>query len=177
MKRKSEALENYLVTGEMSTPGLDPAEAYRTLDIPDRALDDELIINVYETRVQDAPKRENLFFVALTAIAKDRGSRRLTGYVGFGQHFLASPIAPSVHESPVGLHNLAVTCYLNSVLQLFFSIKPFREIVMNFEEWKTDVTSVSLQNKRVGSAIRTIEEVELSQQCKNLTVYQWVSFC
>ena len=166
--RKSEGLQTFLMTGEIGDSELDPAEAYRILDIPDRTLDDDFIINIYESRLEEAPARENEFSRALKSIAKEKGSRRLAGVVGLEQSTIMSPTGPPLQEWPVGLHNLAVTCYLNSIIQLFFSLKPFRDLVLSFDQYKMDITSQNMQQKRVGGAIRTTKEVEISQQCTNL---------
>ncbi|QDS77871.1 hypothetical protein FKW77_000266 [Venturia effusa] len=45
-------------------------------------------------------------------------------------------VAPIDHNSPVGLQNLGNTCYLNSLLQYFYAIKRFREIVTNLDRYK-----------------------------------------
>lgn len=45
-------------------------------------------------------------------------------------------VAPVDHNSPVGLHNLGNTCYLNCLLQYFYAIKSFREIVANLDDRK-----------------------------------------
>ncbi|KAL9094849.1 MAG: hypothetical protein Q9165_002798 [Trypethelium subeluteriae] len=162
--RKSEGLQTFLMTGEIGESELEPAEAYRILDIPDRTLDDDFIISIYELRLEEAPVREKEFARALKSIAKEKGSRRLAGIVGLDQSSIMSPVGPPLQEWPVGLPNLANTCYLNSVVQLLFSLKPFRDLVLNFEYYKMDMTPQNMPEKRVGGAIRTVKEVELSQQ-------------
>ncbi len=37
-----------------------------------------------------------------------------------------------VKENFVGIKNLGSTCYMNSILQQFFTITPFKQIVLNF---------------------------------------------
>ncbi|KAL9067155.1 MAG: hypothetical protein Q9157_006897 [Trypethelium eluteriae] len=162
--RKSEGLQTFLMTGEIGESELEPAEAYRILDIPDRTIDDDFIISIYELRLEEAPIREKEFARALKSIAKEKGSRRLAGIVGLDQSSIKSPVGPPLQEWPVGLPNLANTCYLNSVVQLLFSLKPFRDLVLNFERYKMDMTPQNMPEKRVGGAIRTVKEVELSQQ-------------
>jgi ubiquitin carboxyl-terminal hydrolase 25 len=44
-------------------------------------------------------------------------------------------------EWPVGLYNIGNTCYFDSLLQYYFSIKPIREIVLNYDSYKLNATS------------------------------------
>jgi ubiquitin carboxyl-terminal hydrolase 25/28 len=67
------------------------------------------------------------------------------------------------YEHPVGLGNLGATCYLNSLLQYYFAIKPFREIVRNYNEYKQDLENPQLG--RVGGTSLTLEEVTKAQEC------------
>ena len=152
----------------MGDPDLEPAEAYGILAIPDRTLDEGVITDVYHTRLQDEPTREREFSRALKSILADKARQRQAEAVGL-ERDLPSTLLP-LQESPVGLRNLGVTCYLNSVVQLLFSLKPFRDVVLNFENHKMDITPQNLQHKRVGFAMRTAKEVELSQQCKLLPI-------
>ncbi|TLD20237.1 cysteine proteinase [Venturia nashicola] len=48
----------------------------------------------------------------------------------------APAVTPIDHNSPVGLQNLGNTCYLNCVLQYFYAVKTFREIVTNLDHHK-----------------------------------------
>ncbi|KAK4981393.1 ubiquitin-specific protease ubp2 [Elasticomyces elasticus] len=65
-----------------------------------------------------------------SAIAAIRKHRALD-QAGQVSHELSLSDIPS--ERPVGLSSLGNTCYLNSVLQYYFTIKPLRDIVLNFE--------------------------------------------
>ncbi|KAI9666197.1 MAG: ubiquitin-specific protease ubp2 [Bathelium mastoideum] len=164
--RKSKALESFLTTGKMFSVDMDPADAFRVLDLDllGRDAEDDYIVSVYQTRLVEAPEREWEFISALKAIAKDRDSRRLKEVVDLGLGSNVSATGPPMHDIPVGLHNLAVTCYLNSVIQLFFSLKPFRNLVLNIDRYMMEMTPQDLQSKRVGGAVRTAKEVDLSQQ-------------
>ncbi|KAK5995555.1 Ubiquitin carboxyl-terminal hydrolase 2-like protein [Cladobotryum mycophilum] len=53
-------------------------------------------------------------------------------------------------ELPVGLHNIGNTCYLNSLLQYLFTVKPIRDIVFNYEDLRLDLTDEDIQSRRLG---------------------------
>ena len=77
-------------------------------------------------------------------------------------------MGPSEHppgEWPVGLQNIGNTCYLNSLLQFYFTVKPLREIVLNFDRHKMAIDVENLKNKRVGSRKVSKKEVERAQRC------------
>ncbi|EFX00765.1 ubiquitin c-terminal hydrolase [Grosmannia clavigera kw1407] len=50
---------------------------------------------------------------------------------------------------PVGLQNIRNTCYLNSILQYFFTVKPIREIVLNWQDWGLEITEENLRHRRI----------------------------
>lgn len=58
---------------------------------------------------------------------------------------------------PPGLDNLRNTCYLNSILQYFYTVTPVREIVLNFDP-KAAGLSIDLANQN--------EEVYLGRECR-----------
>ncbi|KAL7938896.1 hypothetical protein V8C35DRAFT_289485 [Trichoderma chlorosporum] len=51
---------------------------------------------------------------------------------------------------PVGLHNIGNTCYLNSLLQYLFTVKPIRDIVFNYDSLRLDLNDDSIQERRLG---------------------------
>ena len=57
---------------------------------------------------------------------------------------------------PTGLDNIGNTCYLNSLLQYYFSIKPLREFILNFDEKNVDL--LKLGSRKIGG--RLVEEAE-----------------
>ncbi|KAL7910981.1 hypothetical protein GGI35DRAFT_331566 [Trichoderma velutinum] len=53
-------------------------------------------------------------------------------------------------DLPVGLHNIGNTCYLNSLLQYLFTVKPIRDIVFNYDSLRLDLNDESIQERRLG---------------------------
>lgn len=145
----------------MTSGEMDVADAYRLLQIPDRTVDDAAIMAAYTICVDEAPGQAERYHQALSIIAKDKNSSLLSSMV-------SGPGAESgrdLSEWPVGLQNIGNTCYLNSLLQFYFSIRPFREMVLDFESFKMELDDESSSKKRVGSRKVLQKEVERSQTC------------
>lgn len=158
--RKSEALKHFLKTGEMTSGEMDVADAYRLLQIPDRTVDEGAIMAAYTICVDEAPAQAETYNQALRIIAKDKNSPLLSNMVS------GSVTKPDrdLSEWPVGLQNIGNTCYLNSLLQFYFSIRPYRDMVLDFENFKMEINEDTLSNKQVGSRKVSKKEVERSQR-------------
>jgi ubiquitin carboxyl-terminal hydrolase 25/28 len=141
---------------------MDVGDAYRLLQIPDRTVDDAAIIAAYTICIDEAPAQVETYTRALGIIAREKNSPMLSSYIsGSAVH-----TGRNQSEWPVGLQNIGNTCYLNSLLQFYFTIRPYREMVLDFENYKTDLDDESLQRKKVGSRKVSKQEVERSQKCK-----------
>lgn len=70
---------------------------------------------------------------------------------------------------PVGLDNIRNTCYLNSILQYLYTVKPIHEIVANIDQFGLQDTEASLQNRRIDPGSTHLEKGEAyaGQQCKS----------
>ena len=144
--RKSQALTQWLDTGELGDVELNIEHAYQLLELPGRTISDDLIIPSFLVLVSDNPSKKHNYEKALRAIAEERNSDILRAHL--------TDMDPSQGHRPtdwpVGLINIGNTCYLNSLLQYFFSIKPVREVVLDFENHKDDVNSDSILEKKAG---------------------------
>lgn len=68
--------------------------------------------------------------------------------------------APHARDTwPVGLTSHGNTCYLNSLLQYYFSIAPLRDIVLNYDKYKLDTKMYGEKSERVGQ--RKISMIEI----------------
>ena len=159
-QRNSTPLRSWLQTGELIETEMDVGQAYARLDITERTVDDDLVLSAFNSVLQDQPSQEAELKKALTAIAKDRNSATLKNFVSDGK-------ANNEHnrsEWPVGLENIGNTCYLNSLLQFYFTIKPLRELVLNFEKYKVDLDRTDFGKKQVGSRQVSEREVKRAQR-------------
>ena len=159
--RKSRALKEWLDTGTLGEVEMDVGQAYARLDITDRqGTEDEMIVTLFNLHSEEQPSQTEDLKKALAAIAKDRNSKILMDHAGID-------IDGSVHtlsEWPVALNNIGNTCYLNSLLQFYFSIRPFRDLVLHFDEFRTPTESESLKFKRVGGRNVSRKEIERAQR-------------
>lgn len=155
-------MKRYVDSGFSAEIPLNAAEAYQTLQIHNRSVDDDLILTAYQYIVQENPMNVDLYNKALTAIAEERDSPALRNLV---QNTTTQGVQGSTDE-PVGLENIGNTCYLNSLLQFLFTITPFRSVVLDFENFKMDPIVENMARKKVGQRQVTLKEVQTSQKCK-----------
>ena len=158
--RKSHALKNWLDTGEVGEVEMDVGQAYARFDISDRTINDETIINVFDLSVSDTPSQAAELRRAFLTIAKDRKSTILMEHAGLNFDDSSHPLS----EWPVALNNIGNTCYLNSLLQFYFSIKPFRDLVLDIDDFTTPLDNDHIKSKRIGGRSVSKKEVERAQR-------------
>jgi ubiquitin carboxyl-terminal hydrolase 25/28 len=158
--RKSDALKHFLKTGEAGVVAMDVGDAYRLLQIPDRTVDDTAILAAYTICIDEVPTQIETYSQALGIIAKEKNSSLLSSYVSGA----TTNTDRNLLEWPVGLQNIGNTCYLNSLLQFYFTVRPYREMVLDFESHKTGLDDETLRFKKVGSRKVSRLEVERSQK-------------
>ena len=140
---------------------MDVGQAYNRLGIEDRTLDDEMILTTYEIRVSEAPSQLQDLRMALKSIAKSKDSSLIASFLDTG---LVST-EQALSGWPVGLENIGNTCYLNSLLQFYFTVKPLRDLVLDFDQYRMPLDAESLSRKQVGSRRVTAKEVMRAQKC------------
>ena len=64
----------------------------------------------------------------------------------------------------MGLENVAQTCYMNSLFQYYFTVKPLREAILYYEQHEErDLTEEELKKKQISKW-----ELERSKRCNLL---------
>ncbi|EEH48859.2 ubiquitin-specific protease UBP2 [Paracoccidioides brasiliensis Pb18] len=158
--RKSDSLKYFLNTGETVTAEMDVGEAFRLLQIPDRTVDDAAILAAFSVCCSEAPGQIDAYRKALDVIAKEKGSAMISSTLAQD----AAQANRDLKEWPVGLQNIGNTCYLNSLLQFYFTVTPFRKMVVHFDDYRMPLDEASLAKKKIGSRKVSIAEIKRSQK-------------
>jgi len=144
---------------------LDVGDAYNRLQIGTRNAPDETILTYYQSLSNGAPSgSKDSYTEALRVIALDRQSNFLL-------RKLEDPNADvqAGTAEPVGLDNIGNTCYLNSLLQYYYTIKPVRDMVINFQQHRMSLNEEDIKKKRVGGRIVDKSEIIKAQKCTSLS--------
>jgi ubiquitin carboxyl-terminal hydrolase 25/28 len=145
---------------------LDVGDAYKRLQIAVRHVPDETVLSYYTSLLQDAGQgSKDSYAEALRVIAIDRGSNFLLSKLDDPNAVV--PSEPSTASQPVGLDNIGNTCYLNSLLQYYYTVKPVRNVVMDFQNHRMALNDEDIKKKRVGGRIVAKSEIIKAQKCKS----------
>lgn len=156
--RNSIGLKHFLDTGETVEGDMDIGDAYRLLQIPDRTADADAVIAAYTICVNENAGQAETYHRALSIIAKEMDNVGLKNLAG-----ISTEPDRDLSDWPVGLQNIGNTCYLNSLLQFYFSVRPFRDMVLDIEKHQMDLNDEkSVFQKQVGSRKVAKKEVERS---------------
>ena len=143
---------------------LDINEAYSRLQMSQRNVPDQTVLAYYQSLTNGAPSgSKDSFTEALRVIALDRQSNFLL-------RKLDDPNADvqaesSTADEPVGLDNIGNTCYLNSLLQYFYTVKPIRDMVIDFQNHRMTLNEVDIKKKIVGG--RNVNKGEIIKALKS----------
>lgn len=144
----------------------DVAWAYNILDIQNRNIADEYILHYFNTRTNSdttTPKSSRDYTKALQIIADDRESDFLWAKIADPNAVVLTP------NEPVGLDNIGNTCYLNSLLQFYYTLNPVREVVVHIDKYRMDLNSATaeedIKKKQVGGRKIKKFEVVKAQKC------------
>lgn len=149
--RQSNMLNNWLLTGRTDGYTMNVDEALRHLGIEQPL--DEIDPTVLP--------------VILDSARADRPGETTEKAIAAIQQHLAGRTNTMSHSSatwPVGLTSHGNTCYLNSLLQYYFSIKPLREIILNYDKYKLDTTAYEEKQERVGNLKISMVEIKGGQR-------------
>jgi ubiquitin carboxyl-terminal hydrolase 25/28 len=163
-KRHSEPLRNFLKFGTVTEPEMDLGEAYALFPIPDRSV--AIDLSVLDTALAMAIETGNRqrYEKAYALILKDQAETFNNRPENSSQ--LERRNNYPLETWPVGLRNIGNTCYLNSVLQFLFTIKPLRDLILNCDEYMQDPSPEALKGKIVGRTAVSVDRVLTAQKCK-----------
>ncbi|KAI0640335.1 cysteine proteinase [Trametes polyzona] len=161
------------IWSEEKGTGMSPETAYSTLEVP-KEVDETMLLTVYSMRVEDQPSQAERMREALSVIAEVTSSDRLRQFLATGQDPGDAPAANTSPDMPRGLNQLGNTCYLNSLLQYFYTIKDLRAAIQSLAH--ADAKSVDdskftdddLKRHRVGGRLVTRREISRSKKFVNL---------
>ncbi|KZT62738.1 cysteine proteinase [Calocera cornea HHB12733] len=167
--RESARLHNRLRNDADQRFGMDVDTAYGTLGVMPET-DDEMVLAVFQTRCSDAPGMTDRMLDALRSIATARASHRLLRFLETGNPEADAPSSTAMAvppDFPRGLDQLGNTCYLNSLLQYFYTIRELRENVVDNSKLVDEnelIESGALDTMRVGGRLVTKREISRSAE-------------
>lgn len=167
--RRSYILMNYLETkfpDVVNVAELSFEEACRRLDVSLTANDFEVISRFQERLVSSLAHDEGSLGdetldirglrKALRVVATRKDSKVLAGFLNSGQ--IDALLLPA-ENWPAGLDNIGNTCYLNSLLQYYFCLKPLRDTVLCFNEH--EIGPSTDDSRKIGG--RKVEQSEIQR--------------
>jgi ubiquitin carboxyl-terminal hydrolase 25/28 len=117
----------------------------------------EELHKIYQSKAKANPSKnaKDLFIDAMDAIADHENNAELKGRaleLRQENEFASSSKTDQLADMtlPVGLNNIGNTCYLNSLLQYLFTVKPVRDIVLNYEQVKLELDDEAIEKRRIG---------------------------
>ncbi|CAK7901887.1 ubiquitin carboxyl-terminal hydrolase 2 [[Candida] anglica] len=108
------------------------------------------IIVAYQKKLVETTDNEKFLALRQALVVLSKQSKILQGFIQTGQVDVG--LLPP-ENWPAGLDNIGNTCYLNSLLQYYFCIKPLRDMILKFDG------TADIGTRKIGG--RIVEESEI----------------
>ncbi|KAL3232316.1 Ubiquitin carboxyl-terminal hydrolase 2 [Nakaseomyces bracarensis] len=142
-------------------------QALNVLQVNENAPDSTLL-NIFQQKWSQSPISEpdQLLNIksALMKIGLERNSKLVINYLETGT---IDPNCLPAENWPMGINNIGNTCYLNSLLQYYFSISPLREYITEYQQTLNNFNAQNNENvskRRIGGREVGKNEIERSIQ-------------
>ncbi|KAJ1972277.1 ubiquitin-specific protease ubp2 [Dimargaris xerosporica] len=138
----------------------DIQRAYQYFEADEATVTDYHLAHLYKAVLFDRHTQEAQATAQLRVLAAARRSSGLTRFLDTGDiESLEARTPVNVVQPdrrlPAGLHNIGNTCYLNSLLQYYFTVLPLREVLQDTAHWNV----AQLLGRRDGSRPVTRSEI------------------
>lgn len=162
--RHSERLRQFLVDGTMTEPEMDLSEAYALFDISAMSDRQNVDLSVLQSSMLVAPPNDIGKLQKAYSLVEEDQARNYNNKEERPKDPGSRVNDFPLNTWPVGCRNNGNTCYLNSVLQFLFTVRPLRDLVLNFDAYAQDPSPQALKDKKVGRTVVTPERVETAQK-------------
>ncbi|KAI7873880.1 cysteine proteinase, partial [Lichtheimia hyalospora FSU 10163] len=153
--------------GQLGDTEIKNAYSYYGIDPQAMDMDEDALMELYDSKMEQEPKFMKEHREALQVIANIRMSDALREHLKKTDKTttgLVPPPPPPRHEGPVGLNNIGNTCYLNSLLQYYNTLVPLRETIIHMDDFVEDETESDWTPKRIGGIEVDHKEVQRAKK-------------
>lgn len=152
-ERKSNYLNSWLSGDDPDTTSMNVDEALRLLGVDNKleGIDATLWPQIFQAARTDKPSEQTERAISAVEQALAGPSQGANG--------MRDP-----ETWPVGLVSHGNTCYLNSLLQYYFSLKPLRDIVIDYDQYRMDTAKSQDKLERVGQRRVSTKEIQGGQK-------------
>ncbi|KAI9318471.1 hypothetical protein BX666DRAFT_1855352 [Dichotomocladium elegans] len=159
-------------TGRVSDTDISDAFSYYGLSQNDD-VDEEYLKNLFEQKMKEDPGNEQTHRVQLEIIANLRKNDKLRTFAGSGKgpgmkkcikRLRSSLDLPTRPDKPIGLNNIGNTCYLNSLLQYYYTLVPLRETILHLDENADNEEDPDWTIKKIGGMEVDRKEVKRAKK-------------